>query len=218
MSSMSSHQPISPSATPESDLLSAKRVEVILTINQELIRLCLEHQHMSVNDLREPDITIYKSRLQSNLTYLATMADISMIKTEEDFKVPTPPNLSLLPPPYTMTGQRIHKLFLTANQLFLGGKEEEPDMSPYPQKQGYNKAATVRQRQQQTSSGMNSVGSMSSNSSSANNNMLSPYHLHHALLKNNQNVDHMQQMNPGMNNNSFLMDDNAMMMMMYNAQ
>lgn len=116
-----------------------------------------------------------------------------------------------------MTGQRVHKLFLSANQLFHCEKEEEPDMSPYPQKQGYNKTMMVGQRQQQHNSGMNSVGSMSSNSSIANNNMLSPYHLHHALLKNNQNVNHMQQMNPGMDNNSFLMDDNAMMMMMYNA-
>jgi hypothetical protein len=32
---------------------------------------------------REPDLTLYQMKLQSNLTYLATMADISMTKPED---------------------------------------------------------------------------------------------------------------------------------------
>lgn len=89
-----------------------------------------------------------------------------------------------------MTGQRIHKLLFSANQLFFN-EEETEIMSPYPQQQGYNKAMMMRQRQQQYSSGMNSVGS--SNSSNSNYNMFSPHHLHHPLLKNNQNnVDIVQ--------------------------
>ncbi|KAI8048433.1 hypothetical protein BDF21DRAFT_433387 [Thamnidium elegans] len=195
-----------PAGSKESDTILTKRVEVILTINQELIRLCLEHQQMNMNETREPDITIYKSRLQSNLTYLATMADISMTKPEENTKIPTPPNLSPLPPPHTMTGQRIHKLLFSANRLFMNEEETEM-MSPYPQQQGYNKTMMMRQRQQQYSSGMNSVGS--SNSSNSNYNMLSPHHLHHPLLKNNQNnVDIVQ------DTGNYTMDDTAMMMMM----
>lgn len=48
-------------------------------MNQELIRLCVIQQQTP----QEPDISPYQARLQSNLTYLATMADISMVKPGE---------------------------------------------------------------------------------------------------------------------------------------
>lgn len=48
-------------------------------MNQELIRLCIIQQQ----NPQEPDISPYQARLQSNLTYLATMADISMVKPGE---------------------------------------------------------------------------------------------------------------------------------------
>lgn len=112
-----------------------------------------------------------------------------------------------------MTGQQIHRLLFSANQLFMNDEDWEM-MSPYPQKQVYNKPMMMRpqhhqrQPQPQYNSGMNSVGSMSSNSS--NSNMLSPHHLHHAPLKNNQNVNIVQQ-----DSGNYIMDDTAMMMMMY---
>ncbi|KAI9278743.1 hypothetical protein BDA99DRAFT_493049, partial [Phascolomyces articulosus] len=71
---------------PNNDL-NAKRVETVLNMNQELIRLCIVQQQSP----QEPDISSYQTRLQSNLTYLATMADISMIKPGEYKKTPTPP-------------------------------------------------------------------------------------------------------------------------------
>lgn len=48
-------------------------------MNQELIRLCIIQQQ----NPQEHDISPYQARLQSNLTYLATMADISMVKPGE---------------------------------------------------------------------------------------------------------------------------------------
>ncbi|KAI9258387.1 hypothetical protein EDC94DRAFT_170415 [Helicostylum pulchrum] len=47
-----------PAGAREPDMILMKRVEVILTINQELIRLCLEHQQMNMYETREPDITM----------------------------------------------------------------------------------------------------------------------------------------------------------------
>lgn len=45
-------------------------------------------------------------------------------------KIPTPPDLSPLPPAYTATANRIHALLGSAQQLFA---VSEPSMSPYPQ-------------------------------------------------------------------------------------
>lgn len=68
-------------------------------MNQELIRLCVQNQQSpQENDITPyvsvirmhlwfasvtQDILRYQARLQSNLTYLATMADISMVKLGE---------------------------------------------------------------------------------------------------------------------------------------
>lgn len=154
------------------------------------------------------------------------MADISMTKPDEvnnitahikmlfnnsfflkNFKIPNPPDLSPLPPPYTPTAQKVHKLLSSALQLFPVQEKkpmlDEPDMSPYPQRQQFQlqQQQTMMMRQQQlnnnssNNNGISSVGSINSSSSS-------PHHLHHALLKNNPNVDMQQDisgMNPFMN-------------------
>lgn len=50
-------------------------------MNIELIRLCIESQRIGSN--LEPNLALYQAKLQSNLTYLATMADVSMAKAGE---------------------------------------------------------------------------------------------------------------------------------------
>ncbi|KAL0143964.1 hypothetical protein V8B55DRAFT_1353115 [Mucor lusitanicus] len=133
--------PSLPSNKPMPDTNNAvmsKRIELILTINQEIIRLCLEHQQLNLMQ-REPDLTLYQMKLQSNLTYLATMADISMTKPEDQLKLPAPPDLSMLPTPFTPTAHKIHRLYETAQRLFYRQpqqqlqSQDEPSMSPHPQ-------------------------------------------------------------------------------------
>ncbi|KAI8982623.1 hypothetical protein BDB01DRAFT_793447 [Pilobolus umbonatus] len=61
---------------PDEYSLLTQKVETILCMNQEIIRLCIEHHE-------EPNLSVYQLRLQSNLTYLATIADISLMKPGE---------------------------------------------------------------------------------------------------------------------------------------
>ncbi|ORX54565.1 hypothetical protein DM01DRAFT_1335694 [Hesseltinella vesiculosa] len=91
----------------------AKRVEAILAMNQEIIRLCIENQSAAMQD---PSLSIYQARLQSNLTYLATMADLH--KSGDDFKAPAPPDLSELPAPKSATATRIQQLLSTTQSYF----------------------------------------------------------------------------------------------------
>ena len=77
------------------------------------------------------------------------MADISM--TGESPKIPTPPDLSPLPPPYTPTAQKIHTLLAYACQLFPATRPpfvEEPEMSPHPQQQRAIQMQQMMMRQQ----------------------------------------------------------------------
>ncbi|KAI8645753.1 hypothetical protein BD408DRAFT_56429 [Parasitella parasitica] len=146
--------PSLPSNKPmlETDVVMSKQIELILTINQEIIRLCLEHQQPNLTQ-REPDLMLYRMKLQSNLTYLATMADISMTKPEDQMKLPAPPDLSMLPTPFTPTAHKIHRLYETAQRLFYRQPQQyqqqqqlpqdEPSMSPHPQQ------LMMRQHQQQ---------------------------------------------------------------------
>ncbi|RKP23344.1 hypothetical protein SYNPS1DRAFT_30918 [Syncephalis pseudoplumigaleata] len=59
-----------PSFIPE---LSPRVIETVLQVNMELIRLCVEYQNRGW--FQDPDYAIYQARLQSNLTYLASVAD-----------------------------------------------------------------------------------------------------------------------------------------------
>ncbi|GAN02602.1 hypothetical protein MAM1_0025d02046 [Mucor ambiguus] len=176
--------PSLPSNKPilDTNVVMSKRIELILTINQEIIRLCLEHQQPNLI-LREPDLTLYQMKLQSNLTYLATMADISMTKPEDQLKLPAPPDLSMLPTPFTPTAHKIHRLYETAQRLFYRQPQQvqqqeqlqpqdEPSMSPHPQQlMMMQQQQQLLQQQQQGNFMVNSLsgggggGSISSNSS-----------------------------------------------------
>ncbi|KAJ2322578.1 hypothetical protein GGI00_005888 [Coemansia sp. RSA 2681] len=71
--------------------LKTSIVQMVLSINAELIRLCQEYQNKSLMD--DPQLIMYQMRLQSNLAYLASVAD--------NFLDPTRamPDLSPLPKP-----------------------------------------------------------------------------------------------------------------------
>ncbi|KAJ1721523.1 hypothetical protein LPJ53_003952 [Coemansia erecta] len=53
--------------------LKTSIIQMILSINAELIRLCQEYQNNSLMD--DPQFIMYQMRLQSNLAYLASVAD-----------------------------------------------------------------------------------------------------------------------------------------------
>ncbi|KAJ2482492.1 hypothetical protein IWW56_001008 [Coemansia sp. RSA 2131] len=53
--------------------LKTSTIQVVLNINAELIRLCNEYQNNSLMD--DPQLQMYQMRLQSNLAYLASVAD-----------------------------------------------------------------------------------------------------------------------------------------------
>ncbi|CAO3695501.1 unnamed protein product [Rhizopus stolonifer] len=96
--------------------LNSKRVEAILEMNQEIIRLLVESKNTT--GYLEPDLAVYQAKLQSNLTFLATMADISMVKPGEEVKVPAPPDLTPFPPAKSDIGKRIQKVLNNTIALF----------------------------------------------------------------------------------------------------
>ncbi|KAJ2454504.1 hypothetical protein EV183_001505 [Coemansia sp. RSA 2336] len=71
--------------------LKTSIIQVVLNINKELIRLCNEYQNNSLMD--DPQLIMYQMRLQSNLAYLASVADHYMDPTR------SMPDLRPLPKP-----------------------------------------------------------------------------------------------------------------------
>ncbi|PIA17940.1 hypothetical protein COEREDRAFT_80243 [Coemansia reversa NRRL 1564] len=71
--------------------LKTSIIQVVLNINSELIRLCSEYQNNSLMD--DPQLIMYQLRLQSNLAYLASVADHYMDPTR------SMPDLRPLPKP-----------------------------------------------------------------------------------------------------------------------
>ncbi|KAJ2851300.1 hypothetical protein IWW36_001197 [Coemansia brasiliensis] len=71
--------------------LKTSIIQVVLNINAELIRLCNEYQNNSLMD--DPQLIMYQMRLQSNLAYLASVADHYMDPTR------SMPDLRPLPKP-----------------------------------------------------------------------------------------------------------------------
>ncbi|KAJ2308235.1 hypothetical protein IWW55_000556 [Coemansia sp. RSA 2706] len=71
--------------------LKTSIIQVVLNINAELIRLCNEYQNNSLMD--DPQLVMYQMRLQSNLAYLASVADHYMDPTR------SMPDLRPLPRP-----------------------------------------------------------------------------------------------------------------------
>ncbi|KAJ2254483.1 hypothetical protein GGI13_002133 [Coemansia sp. RSA 455] len=71
--------------------LKTSIIQMVLSINSELIRLCQEYQNKSLMD--DPHLIMYQMRLQSNLAYLASVADNFLDPTR------SMPDLSPLPKP-----------------------------------------------------------------------------------------------------------------------
>ncbi|KAJ2747747.1 hypothetical protein GGI20_000217 [Coemansia sp. BCRC 34301] len=71
--------------------LKTSIIQMVLGINAELIRLCQEYQNKSLMD--DPQLIMYQMRLQSNLAYLASVADNFLDPTRSI------PDLSPLPKP-----------------------------------------------------------------------------------------------------------------------
>ncbi|KAJ2910858.1 hypothetical protein GGI21_000439 [Coemansia aciculifera] len=71
--------------------LKTSIIQMVLSINTELIRLCQEYQNKSLMD--DPQLIMYQMRLQSNLAYLASVADNFLDPTRSI------PDLSPLPKP-----------------------------------------------------------------------------------------------------------------------
>ncbi|KAJ2082637.1 hypothetical protein GGI09_007469, partial [Coemansia sp. S100] len=69
--------------------LKTSIIQMVLSINSELIRLCQEYQNKSLMD--DPHLIMYQMRLQSNLAYLASVADNFLDPTR------SMPDLSPLP-------------------------------------------------------------------------------------------------------------------------
>ncbi|KAG1446956.1 hypothetical protein G6F56_009412 [Rhizopus delemar] len=117
--------------------LNSKRVEAILEMNQEIIRLLVESKNTT--GYLEPDLAVYQAKLQSNLTFLATMADISMVKAGEEVKVPAPPDLTPFPPAKSDIRKKIQKVLNNAIILF----ENYPQSNPQQLKQQLQQSSRV---------------------------------------------------------------------------
>ncbi|GES90576.1 hypothetical protein GLOIN_2v1721719 [Rhizophagus clarus] len=111
--------------TPEYIDYTQKCVQLILEINYELIRVCIDYQNKGIGN--DQDLTLYKSRLQANLSYLATVADEyngnSRNPDLQEFKQKMIPDLTPLPTPRSNFGQKINTLLQRANQVFAHQKK-----------------------------------------------------------------------------------------------
>ncbi|TPX64555.1 hypothetical protein SpCBS45565_g05815 [Spizellomyces sp. 'palustris'] len=81
---------------PVSPNFSHSTIEKILKINQHLIRILLEYQNNGWTG--EPEYKPYQERLQTNLTYLATVADWVLKAPQGATKGQTPPALPEMSP------------------------------------------------------------------------------------------------------------------------
>ncbi|KAJ1647383.1 hypothetical protein LPJ64_001225 [Coemansia asiatica] len=73
--------------------LKTSIIQMVLNINAELIKLCQEYQNNSLMD--DPQLAMYQMRLQSNLAYLASIADhyLDPTRAMPDFRPLPRPNL-----------------------------------------------------------------------------------------------------------------------------
>ncbi|KAJ1798476.1 hypothetical protein LPJ59_002476 [Coemansia sp. RSA 2399] len=77
--------------------LKTSVIQMVLNINAELIKLCKEYQSNSLMD--DPQLVMYQMRLQSNLAYLASVADHYLDPTR------SMPDLGPLPKPSLLSCQ-----------------------------------------------------------------------------------------------------------------
>ncbi|KAI9596964.1 hypothetical protein BDF19DRAFT_412493 [Syncephalis fuscata] len=97
--------------------LSPRVVETVLQVNMELIRLCVEYQNRGW--FQDPDYAIYQARLQSNLIYLASVADYHLKPDKASLPAPSVPHAQLAPISVnapTALSERINGLLTTARK------------------------------------------------------------------------------------------------------
>nr|CAG8569228.1 8188_t:CDS:2 [Entrophospora candida] len=89
----------------------------ILEINYELIRACIEYQKQGL--VNTQDMTLYKARLRSNLSYLATIAvELNGNVSGNIIKSANLPDLTPLPIPRGLGGQKLNILIQQADHIF----------------------------------------------------------------------------------------------------
>ncbi|CAH1763356.1 53_t:CDS:2 [Entrophospora sp. SA101] len=89
----------------------------ILEINYELIRACIEYQKQGL--VNTQDMTLYKARLRSNLSYLATIAvELNGNVSGNIIKSVNLPDLTPLPIPRGLGGQKLNILIQQADHIF----------------------------------------------------------------------------------------------------
>ncbi|CAG8634801.1 13735_t:CDS:2, partial [Racocetra persica] len=92
---------------------------LILEVNFELIRVCIDYH---TNKWPNEELTMYKMRLQTNLAYLAMVADEYNGNPRNKVK-PKVPDLSPLPIPRGSCGQNLNNLIQRAVQVFSDYKK-----------------------------------------------------------------------------------------------
>ncbi|KAF0477139.1 DNA-directed RNA polymerase I subunit rpa2 [Gigaspora margarita] len=104
---------------PEYVGYTQKCVQAILEVNFELIRVCIDYH---TNKWPNEESNIYKMRLQTNLAYLAMVADEYNGNPRNKVK-PKVPDLSPLPVPRGSCGQNLNNLIQQAVQIFSDYKK-----------------------------------------------------------------------------------------------
>ncbi|CAJ0647031.1 9165_t:CDS:10 [Entrophospora sp. SA101] len=104
--------------SPEYVEFTQKCVQAILEVNYELIRACIEYQKQGW------------ARLRSNLSYLATIADeLNGNPSGNVIKSVNLPDLTPLPIPRGLVGQKLNSLIQQAVQIFSDHKKFHPNNS-----------------------------------------------------------------------------------------
>ncbi|CAG8468250.1 9425_t:CDS:2 [Ambispora gerdemannii] len=112
-----------------------KCVQAILDVNVELIRVCIDYNTKGWMNAQE--MNAYKVRLQSNLSYLATVAD-QYTNPQGEIKQKLMPDFSPLPPHRLHYNQKINQLIQRASQVFAASHHNH--IQPLP---GRSAAAAV---------------------------------------------------------------------------
>ncbi|KAJ9059668.1 hypothetical protein DSO57_1009458 [Entomophthora muscae] len=95
--------------------LSPVVIKNVVAINDALIKVCQEFQNK--NWTNEPDYAIYQRRLQSNLTYLSTVADF-YLNPDRPNDSSAPLDLTPFPPSNIRSAKVLNNLLTQANSTF----------------------------------------------------------------------------------------------------
>ncbi|KIP09807.1 hypothetical protein PHLGIDRAFT_125957 [Phlebiopsis gigantea 11061_1 CR5-6] len=114
-----------PASTSGSSKKSDPKVEVLIELNSELLRVCMELQTRGVT-INDPKAQHYSTRLQSNLTWMAAAVD--QHRTSSVHSIPLP---VLQPPPPLdfMSVDRIQQLYEELPKLFAKEIKRRRDMN-----------------------------------------------------------------------------------------